>query len=232
MLSTTGTSGGWGHLHFEVLVPMGNGTYRNEDAYALLVESYLAERNPPLLAVARPHLVAKPGEIVTLDGSRSIPGSQDIVGYRWRFHDGGQAKGAKAKRSYDRPGLYSEVLEVVGEDGAVAIDFAVVCVSGEKWPGYVSLNAAYAPVDGLKAGQEVSFQWANFPGAGQNKVSWDFGDGSKPKIHTARKPTSYDDAYPNTVTHRYSKPGEYIATVRWVEDDRISMYQLLVVVSD
>lgn len=230
MLSTTGTSGGWGHLHFEILSPRADGTWMRESGYAYLAEAYLRERRPPLLAVARPHHCVRPGEMVHLDGSRSIAGTQVPVAWRWHLHEGGTADGVVSERRYDRPGLYSEVLEVTGDGGARSWDFAAVCVVVEnhEHPG---LNAAFAPVDGLRPGDAVVFQWRIARPAGSNRVRWDFGDGSPAVVAPSRPSPSEQDAYPNRIEHRYQRPGSFIVRLDWAEDDRVAMYHLLVEVA-
>jgi hypothetical protein len=75
----------------------------------------------------------------------------------------------------------------------------------------------------------MHFQWrAMQPG----RVRWDFGDGTKPVVAHTRPPKTEAVAYPNTLTHRYAKPGHYLARLEWAEDGRVSVYHLHVVVGE
>ena len=54
-LGKEGGSGGWSHLHFEVISRQPSGKWGTEEGYAYLWESYINQYKPPLIAVARPH---------------------------------------------------------------------------------------------------------------------------------------------------------------------------------
>jgi hypothetical protein len=113
-----------------------------QEGYAYLLEAYLAEYDPPVVAIARPHAVCWTGDSVELDASRSYVRSWTAraahrIGtesrmpdryYRWAFQGGGGASGAKVQRVYARPGRYSEMVEVSDEAGHSSVDFAAVVV--------------------------------------------------------------------------------------------------------
>jgi murein DD-endopeptidase MepM/ murein hydrolase activator NlpD len=223
-LGKEGGSGGWSHLHFDVAMPQPSGRYGITDAYAFAFEAYLRRHKPALLAVARPHLVAWTGQAVTLEGGRSwhSGGPDRIKAFRWRFSDGTEAEGASVRRSYARPGHYTEVLTVVDDGGRSDVDFAVVQVFDPEKPVPVppALHVASWPTMGLRAGQEVTFKARTFgvrPDEGSE--AWDFGDGSEPaqtrsdgnKDHHAKEGYA-------VATHRYAKPGRYIVTVRRTDE--------------
>ncbi|MFQ5981409.1 MAG: PKD domain-containing protein, partial [Candidatus Heimdallarchaeota archaeon] len=48
--------------------------------------------------------------------------------------DGSTTHGVKVKRTYDKPGSYSEVLKVTDDDGHVDYDFAIVQVLDPAYP--------------------------------------------------------------------------------------------------
>jgi PKD repeat protein len=161
---------------------------------------------------------------VTLDGGRSwhSGGPERIKALRWRFSDGTEAEGASVRRSYARPGHYTEVLTAVDDEGRSDVDFAVVQVFDPEKPVPVppALHVASWPTMGLRAGQEVTFKARTFgvrPDEGSE--AWDFGDGSEPaqtrsdgnKDHHAKEGYA-------VATHRYAKPGRYIVTVRRTDD--------------
>ncbi len=83
-----GNSGGWSHLHFQILCRQPSGKLGTIEGYALLWEAYRRQFNPVLVAIARLHLAALAGERVTLDGSRSWSRDGKIIRYEWRLSDG------------------------------------------------------------------------------------------------------------------------------------------------
>jgi hypothetical protein len=214
VLGKEGGSGGWSHLHFDITSKQPSGKWGIQEGYAFLWEAYHRQYKPKILAVARPHHVAWAGETVTLDGSRSWSAAK-IAKYEWTFTDGTTAAGATAKRTYDRPGSYSEVLKVTDADGNVDYDFAVVQVLDRKNPKNLppTIHAACAPTFAIKPGDEVTFKVRTFRTTDGAEV-WDFGDGSaKVKVRSDGnvKPLA-KDGYAVT-THRYRKAGTYIARV-------------------
>jgi hypothetical protein len=91
------------------------------------------------------------------------------------------ADGAKVERRYDKPGHYSEILKVTDSAGEVSFDFAVVQVVDEQQAEQLppSIQAAYAPSLGLKAGDAATFKVRTFRTI-DGEETWDFGDGSPP----------------------------------------------------
>src|ERR1039458_9521386 len=106
-LGKEGGSGGWSHLHYEILSRQASGRLGTLEGYAFLWEAYLRQYKPHVLAVARPHQAALVGEKVLLDGSRSYSDSR-IARFEWTFTDGGHASGQSVERTYSQPGTYSE----------------------------------------------------------------------------------------------------------------------------
>lgn len=215
ILGKEGASGGWSHLHFDI-----QGTEGSErgliNGYPFLVEAYLREHPGALLAVARPHKLVRAGDEVELDGSNSISDGHTIVSYEWQFQDGTTASGPKVKRSYSKPGAYSEILRVKDSQGNEDVDFAVVHVlAGENTRDYLhpSIHATYYPTEGIKPGDEVYMKARTFRVQG-GKEHWDFGDGS-----TGVTCSMNDYA---SISHHYDKPGLYIATVTRDSDNGTS----------
>lgn len=223
-LGKEGGSGGWSHLHFDIAMPQPSGRYGIADGYAFIFEAYRRRHRPKLIAVARPHLVAWAGQGVTLDASRSwhAGGAKRISRYEWRFTDGKTATGPTAKRTYDKPGHYTEVLKVTDDTGRFSYDFAVVQVFDKVKPLPVppAIHAACWPTTGVRAGDEVTFKVRSFgirPDDGRE--TWDFGDGSKPAYTRSdgNARTHAKGGYAVT-THRYAKEGRYIVTVSRTND--------------
>lgn len=219
-LGKKGASGGWAHLHFDIVAPQPSGRWGVLEGYALLFEAYHnAHPLETLEAVARPHQLAAVGQTVTLDGTRSWSrnGPAFIKGHYWTLTDGKKATGAKVQHRYAKPGCYSEILKVVDKDGNIDYDFADVRVVDPKQPDKrpPSVHAAYWPTERLKAGQEITFKARAFnvaPDEGQEE--WDFGDGS-PKVHTqsdGNQDAQNPDGYAVT-KHRYADAGQYLVQV-------------------
>ncbi|MGB2824856.1 MAG: PKD domain-containing protein, partial [Phycisphaerae bacterium] len=223
-LGKEGGSGGWSHLHFDVAMPQPSGRYGIADGYAFVFDAYRRQHNPKLLAVARPHLVAWAGQPVTLDATRSwhAAGPQHIRRYEWRFTDGQTATGATVQRTYEKPGHYTEMVEITDDDGRCDCDFAVVQVFDKPKPLPVppAIHAACWPTTGIRAGQEVTFKVRSFGiGPEEGRETWDFGDGTKP-VHTRSDGNANQhakDGYAVT-THRYARPGRYVVTVSRTND--------------
>jgi hypothetical protein len=222
-LGKEGGSGGWSHLHFDIVMPQPSGQYGIADGYAFIFEAYRRQYAPKMIAVARPHLVAWTGQTVTLDATRSwhADGSDRIAGYQWRLSDGSTAKGARVRHKYAKPGHYSEILKITDDAGRVAYDFAVVQVFDKSRPLPVppAIHAACWPTMGLKVGDEITFKVRSFAlKADQGREAWDFGDGSK-TVYTRSDGNAKKlarDGYAIT-KHRYSKAGSYIVSV-WRSD--------------
>jgi hypothetical protein len=210
-----GASGGWSHLHFEIVCRQPSGKWGTQASYALLREAYLRQYQTPLIACVRSRHFITPGESVALDGNRSWSASGAIDRFEWKFTDGTTASGPTVTRSYPKPGVYSEVLKVTDRDGNVDYDFAIVHVLDPTKPGKYSpnLHVNYAPSLGLKAGQEVTFKVRAF-NTDEGEETWDFGDGS-PAVRTrsdGNGPKLNPDGYA-IVEHVYKEPGVYLVRV-------------------
>jgi hypothetical protein len=220
VLGKEGGSGGWSHLHFDITRKQPSGKWGIEEGYAYLWEAYQRRHKPALSAVARPHQVGWSGDTLTLDGSRSWARSGKIARYDWTFSDGRSAKGPKVERTYDKPGSYSEVLQITDDKGNVDYDFAVVQILNKKQPKNVppTIHAAYGPGFGIKAGDPVTFKVRTFRTTDGFEL-WDFGDGS-PKVKVRSdgnvKPLA-KDGYAVT-THRFKKAGHYVVRVERTND--------------
>jgi hypothetical protein len=215
VLGKEGGSGGWSHLHFEIVARQPSGKWGTEEGYAFLWQAALSEQRPAVVTVARPHHVTNVGERVTLDGSLSWAESGAIAHYDWTFIDGTTATGPRVERSYTHAGEYSEVLKVTDDRGQVAYDFAIVQVFDRAHPEPIppSIHAAYSPTMDLHAGDPVTFKVRTF-GTTDGSETWDFGDGTPPV--EVRSDGNVEmlaiDGYA-VVTHRFARPGDYLTRV-------------------
>ncbi len=211
VLGKEGGSGGWSHLHCDIFSRQPSGKWGVQEGYGFLWEAYRREFDPPLLAVARPHHLAAVGETVRLDGSRSWARSGSVAAYRWTLHDGSRAEGAVVERRYERPGTYSEILEISDAAGRQDYDFAVVQVVDPQRPDDLppSIHANYAPTFGIRPGDEVTFKVRTFRSGGGE--TWDFGDGS-PTVATRSDGNAEQHAKDGyaTAVHRFAAPGHYL----------------------
>jgi murein DD-endopeptidase MepM/ murein hydrolase activator NlpD len=128
VLGKEGDSGGWSHLHFEIVSRQPSGRWGTQEGYAFLWEAALREQQPAVVAVARPHHLSRVGERVMLDGSGSWSQSGTIARFDWIFSDGTTASGRRVERRYPDPGEYSETLKVTDDHGNASYDFALVQV--------------------------------------------------------------------------------------------------------
>ncbi|MFM8275223.1 MAG: PKD domain-containing protein [Gemmata sp.] len=215
LLGKEGGSGGWSHLHFDITAKQPSGKWGIVEGYAFLWEAYRTEYDPKLQAVARPHQLAKVGEKVTLDGSRSWAADAGKKTFEWTLTDGKTATGARAEQTYAKPGVYSEVLKFTDGAGRVDYDFAVVNVLDPNAPDKLppSIHAAYHPTTGIKPGDTVTFLVRTFRTI-EGKETWDFGDRS-PKVEVRSDGNAVQlakDGYARTA-HTYEKAGHYLVSV-------------------
>jgi hypothetical protein len=214
-LGKEGGSGGWSHLHFDISGRQPSGKWGIIDGYAFLWEANLRERQPKLIAVARPHHFVALGEPVVLDGTKSWSASGQITSYEWTCTDGQKGAGPTFIRTYSKPGIYSEILKITDAAGQSDYDFAFVDVVDREHSDQLppSIHPAYAPTMGLKPGQPIKFLVRTF-GTTDGEETWDFGDGTpKVTVHSDGNAVQHaKDGYAIT-THSFAKPGLYLVHV-------------------
>ena len=217
LMGKQGGSGGWVHLHFEMMNrETASGEWGTEEAYPYLWEAYVRQYQPALMPVARPHQLAWTGQPVTFDGSKSRSMAGQIVSFDWSFSDGSSREGPVQERIYSEPGEYSEILKITDDRGNVDYDFTVVQVYDRIHPNrsIPVLQPAYYPTLGIKAGDPVTFMVRSFNTDTGNEV-WDFGDGSNVVLTKSVPPTrqNYTRGKFAETVHAFSAPGDYIVSV-------------------
>ena len=212
-LGKEGGSGGWSHLHYEILSRQASGRLGTQEGYAFLWEAYQRQYKPPLIAVARPHQAILVGEKATLDGSRSWSESH-IARYDWILTDGGKASGSKVEKAYSKAGTYSEILMITDDHGRIAYDFETVNVLDPKHPEQVppSIQAAYFPTVGIAPGKPVTFKVRTF-GTTDQQETWSFDDGATGMTKSDGNVKAHAKDGFDVTTHAFSKPGDYIVRV-------------------
>src|SRR5690606_14931870 len=155
---------------------------RSQDGYAFLWQANRQQRDPDIVAVARPRHLALTGETIALDATRSWSRGR-IVKYEWTFGDGTTATGRTVERSYDRPGMYNEILTVADDAGRTGVDFAVVKVVDRDHPEQMppGLHATFHPSLSISPGDPVTFT-VRARNTVEGRDTWDFGDGSEPVV--------------------------------------------------
>lgn len=215
-LGKEGGSGGWSHLHYEILSRQASGRLGTLEGYAFLWEAYLRQYKPHVIAVARPHQAALVGEKVLLDGSRSYSDSR-IARFEWTFTDGGSASGQSVERTYSQPGTYSEILKITNGQGHTDYDFETINVLDRQHPEQtpVSIQAAYWPTTGIAPGASVTFKVRTF-GTTDGEETWSFGDGATTHTKSDGNVVPLAKNGFATTTHVFQKPGDYIVRVERV----------------
>ncbi len=219
-LGKEGGSGGWSHFHFDISRRQPSGRFGSEDGYAFYWQSYFAQNPSRLQAVARPHQLALTGEEILLDGSKSVSLEEKNSGlqYKWILSDGSECDTVIHYIKYDKPGLYSEILQVTDESGSMDHDFCPVFVVDPDKPGAEqphTIHAAFHPTKNILAGDRITFKVRSFgidPLDG--KEIWDFGDGS-PEVEVRSDGNSEvhnPEGYAVT-SHAYREPGLYLVSV-------------------
>jgi murein DD-endopeptidase MepM/ murein hydrolase activator NlpD len=212
-LGKEGGSGGWSHLHYEILSRQPSGKLGTQEGYAFLWEAYQRQYKPKLIAVARPHQAVLIGEKAALDGSRSWSPWR-IARYEWTFTDGEKASGPRVEKSFSSSGTFSEILKITDDQGRTAYDFETVNVLDPKHPKQVppSIQAAYWPTMDIAPRKPVTFKVRTF-GTTDGEESWSFGDGA---TGTTKSDGNIEEHAKNgfaSITHSFPKPGDYIVRV-------------------
>jgi murein DD-endopeptidase MepM/ murein hydrolase activator NlpD len=215
-LGKEGGSGGWSHLHYEILSRQASGRLGTLEGYAFLWEAYLRQYKPHVIAVARPHQAALVGEKVLLDGSRSYSDSR-IARFEWTFTDGGKASGRSVERIYSQPGTYSEMLKITDGRGNTDYDFETVNVLDPQHPEQTppSIQAAYWPTMNIAPGAPVTFKVRTF-GTTDGEEAWSFGDGATARTKSDGNVVPHAKNGFAITTHVFQKPGDYIVRVERV----------------
>ena len=224
ILGKKGASGGWSHLHFEIKSRQPSGKWGTQAGYAFLWEAYRNQYHPALVANSRRKHFIKAGDSTVLKGTQSYSVDNSIQKYEWIFTDGTTATGPEVKRTYNKPGAYSEILKVTDKAGNVDYDFAEVHVLDPKnLTEYVPrIHASYWPSLKNKVGEPITFKVRSFGNTAGNEV-WDFKDGSPlVSVKSDGNVKALDENGYAVTEHTYEKPGDYLVTVKRSRDDGVT----------
>lgn len=219
-----GASGGWSHLHFEIKSRQPSGKWGTQAAYAFLREAAIRDEQRTVIANARRSHFIVAGEEAVLDASRSWSSSGRMQSVEWHFDDGTTAAGIRVKRVYPRPGVFNETVKVTNSAGHVDYDFATVHVLDPHDLKHYSpnVNVNFHPTQGIRPGTPIIFKVRGFRYQGGEEL-WDFGDGSP--LRTTHSDETLAplaaDGYAE-ITHQYTKPGDYIVSVKRTDSNGIT----------
>ena len=213
ILGKEGASGGWSHLHFGIKSRQPSGKWGTQEAYAFAWEAYVREQKPEIIAVARPHHFIRVGEEITLDASKSWSASGKITSFDWSFTDNSKASAPTVKRSYAKPGAYSEIVKVTDSAGHTSFDFAIVQVMGDDLKNIPpAIHPTFSPTTGIHPGDKITFKVRTFRDPGGE--TWNFGDGT-PLVNVKSDGNAKalaKDGYAIT-EHAFDSEGDYIVSV-------------------
>jgi len=213
LMGKEGASGGWTHLHFAISSIMPSGKWGNQSAYPFIWEAYQQKYKPDVIAVARPDIIARVGEEVRLDGSRSWSREKGIVSFEWELSNGEKVLKPAVTITYNQPGFYSEILKVSDNQGNTDYDFAMVQVYGNESQVLPFMHAAHYPNQNIQSGEEITFMVRTLRTDAIEEI-WDFGDGSEQRKTKSLSADNHNPKGYAVVKHRYSQPGDYIVTIQ------------------
>jgi hypothetical protein len=188
------------HLHWSL---EHDGSQRN--LFPTLVESYLRDYPDSALPIAGGYQLARVGEPIALDATRSIvrPGRQ-IVASTWVLHDGRVADGPLVPLTFFSPGLFTEELRLRLDNGEEFRDVLQVRVHASGTTGGFGGWIHHTPVRGITSDTPVVI-WNRLQQSGPYMI--DHGDGSQPA------------PFPPSHTHRFPRAGVYTLTASPAQGD-------------
>jgi len=215
MLGKEGASGGWAHLHFHIESKQPSGEWGVQESYAFLFEAYKRQFDPDVLAVARPYRAVFVGESVTISGENSWS-KDEIESFEWTLSDGSSVRNIEVEKTYEQPGMYSEILKVTDIHGNYDYDTATVMVFEEDYEESrpPRIHATYYPTRDIKPGDNIYFKVRSTAEKGDGFDVWDFDDGSDTvAVQSNIDSHSHAKVGYATVSHRFQEPGDYLVKV-------------------
>ena len=142
------------------------------------------------------------GEVVTFNATSSIDPDGVINSYVWDFGDGTNATGTTVDHAYADDGVYTVILTVTDDDGAMATATSTKIVLNK--PPFASFIENATTV---LTGEVIYFDASDSydPDGSIIVYVWDFGDGT--------------EATGVTVKHAYDDNGVYTVTLTVIDDD-------------
>lgn len=154
---------------------------------------------------------------VAFDASASNDPDGTVAAYHWAFGDGGQATTATANHTYTTAGDYTATLTVTDDEALTDTATFAIHVSAQPPPNQPPIAHFTATPTSGDAPLDVAFDASSSSDPDGSIVSywWDFGDGTQ--------------GGGAVVSHRYTNPGGYRATLAVTDDDgAVSAYDLII----
>ncbi len=143
---------------------------------------------------------------VELDASDSTDSDNAIVEYKWDFDGDGKTDDSNAKASftYSKAGTYTAKLSVIDATEKVSEKTVTVIVTQKG----LGVDVTATPTEGSSP-LRVLFDASKstYPEGKISSFEWDFGDGTKPRIDTAK------------ITYQYTRIGSFTAKVTAITND-------------
>jgi hypothetical protein len=167
-----------------------------------MMEAYLRRYHDKVVAIAGGYRSAVPDEKIILDASRSFTADGTAPKRTsWNLSDGRVINDQVVTISYTQPGIYSEELTAVTDDGYCDKDFLYVIVFDAVRRRNIPHGwAYYYPVRDIHPGDRVLF-WNRLMNIASD-VLINFGDDGSWRI------------IKEETVHSYSNPGEYVVTIK------------------
>ncbi|MCY3022459.1 MAG: PKD domain-containing protein [Planctomycetota bacterium] len=195
------------------LLAVRGATLATDASFALASSHALAEDLAPVARISASSTSGMPPFQVTFDGSASSDPDGTIAQYLWSFGDGATAEGPLVQHTY-ATGSFSAILRVIDNQGASASTSVVIAVDN-KPPVAVAVatpDTGLPPLACLLSGAG-----SHDPDGLITSYAWDFGDG-----------TAGQGAQ---VSHTYTAPGLYFATLTVTDDGNATDSQAVTVLA-
>ena len=173
----------------------------------IIAQEDSSDPEPPTAVLSSSATTGEAPLTVTFNGSSSTTPNSSITGYNWTFGDGSQSTGKIVSYTYIEPGSYSAKLTVTDNLQLSSSAITPVIVTEAVEPNERPYAVITTETPGSDAPFTVSFNGSQSSDSDGDITgySWNFGDGST--------------AEGSIVTHTYSKPAEYTASLE-VTDNR------------
>lgn len=214
-LGKTGGSGNWSHLHYGMYAEQPSGKIARVDPYPFIVQSYIDENKPAIIAVARPHKFILAGEEVLLSADNTYNNSNQKAYYEWTV-DGKVFFGKNVNVIFDLPGSYTAILKAYNDIGYDYDSVSIKVLDKSNLNAQIpNIYPTFHPSKAIKINDPVVFQ---FKTTGVDEYTdlcteFNFGDGFIKNVCY----TGPDD---NSIVHRYLKSGHYIVRIRTESPDQ------------
>lgn len=208
-LGKKGGSGNWSHLHYGMYAQQLSGQMARIDPYPFIVQSYIDEYKPAIIAVARPHKFTFSGDEVLLSGANTYNNSNHTLYYEWNVA-GEVLNGKNVNVIFDKPGSYSAILKAYNNYDYDYDSVSIKVLDKNDLRAQIpNVYPTFHPSKEIQINNPVIFQFRT-TGIGEFvdlSTEFDFGDGFIKNVF-------YTGPGDNSIVHRYLQAGHYIVGIR------------------